>query len=109
MERMTEPTKERDMTIESELQAQVDFLRRPDTVWVRGCPHRENEACMITRGTSGTGAMLSVQAHGWLQSWLWGSHGTTATTTWNDHVASGRDEVVERLEKAVAAAGEQGV
>lgn len=96
------------MSIESEIQAQLDFLRRPDTTWVRNFPKRPNQSCAVCRIDGSHWVMIESSATEWLRTWFWKTYKDPGVMVWNDCFASGRDEVVERLEKAVAAAGEQG-
>jgi len=98
------------MSIESELQAQVDFLKRDTTKWVQCYPIAFNEACMVVRASSSSPRHISVLATEWISRWMI-SIGlmVESVTVWNDKLAQSKQEVIAMLEKAIAVAGEKGV
>ena len=105
------------MSIEEELQDQLDYLKLPTTKWVRGMPGHKDRACLVVRNAGDAG--LGMNAGMWLAKWLdFGGYVKRndptspfflPATYWNDKVASGKEQVIEVLEKAIAAAGEEGV
>lgn len=110
------------MSVEEELRGQKDFLALPTTRWRRGTPAQKNEACMVYRhygvnsglGYSGLGLVaMSLPALQWLARWMKHRNDPNGPRHipigWNDSCAKSKEQVIEMLEKAIAAAGEEGV
>jgi hypothetical protein len=95
------------------LQAQIDFLKLPYTTWVRGAPQRPDEACLVVR-YSHYRTYISTLAITYVREVLKECEfidGAAITwkeeiVGWNDHHASGKAEVIQVLEKALAKAQE---
>ena len=107
--------KESRLKIEEQLQQQLDFLRLPSTKWVQGTPTHPGEGCIVLRNSRSRDSQiregLSLDTRKWLYFFVKARIAIPfgSVEQWNDKIATGKAEVVQMLEKAIAAAGEQGV
>lgn len=96
------------MTIANDIDQQIEFLQRPETVWVRRCPSYPNEACAIARVSYNFSASCRCRTIEFLNNCL--PTKEYSIMHWNDHADNvTKEDVIQILEKARARAWEEGV
>ena len=91
------------MTAIEELRAQRDFLADPAHMWVQGSPSKDGECCAIVRKDGGRDVILIIDTYD-AYAFLRQAVGGSAVSTWNDCVATSREDVIDALNRAIALA-----